>query len=396
MRPRKNSCEKAFPHSRLSQLEAFSTYAERTGNLITMKTESECLLDVSQKIRVRACGKHELNLPVLGMGCWAYGGGTYWGAQNQSDVDEVVRFAVDAGCNFFDTAEAYNDGASEASLGLALKGIPRDRVTIGTKISPSNTEPKKLVEHCNESLRRLKTDYVDLYMVHWPITAHSIKHFSAETIPIPNVQAAFDTLMGLQRSGKIRYIGVSNFGPAKLQEALATGAQIIINELPYSLLARAIELEILPLCRNLGIGVLGYMSLLQGVLADIYPTLDDVPLWQRRTRHFDSRRTSETRHGLPGAEAETNAALASIRTIARKYETTMPELALKWAIAGRGITSSLCGSRNVHELEKNLKAAREPLAPEIIEELSAVTEALLKTLGPSFDYYENPNNDRTK
>ncbi len=345
---------------------------------------------------LRQCGKHGLKLPVLGMGCWAYGGGEYWGPQSQNDVNEVVRFAVDHGCNFFDTAEAYNTGVSEASLGLALEGIPRDQVLIGTKISPSNTQPDKLTEHCDASLRRLRTDYVDLYMVHWPITPHSIRHFTTENIPAPRVQDAFDTLMRLQKAGKVRYIGVSNFGPAKLDEALATGAQIAINELPYSLLTRAIELQILPKCRALGVGVLGYMSLLQGVLADIYPTLDDVPVWQRRTRHFDSRRTAHTRHGLPGAEPETHAALASIRAIARKHGATMPELALKWAMAGPGITCSLCGSRNLLELQQNIKAAKEPLAPEIIEELNAATKPLLEKLGPSFDYYENPANDRTR
>jgi aryl-alcohol dehydrogenase-like predicted oxidoreductase len=346
-------------------------------------------------IQLRQCGKYDLELPILGMGCWAYGGGEYWGAQSQKDVDEVVHFAVDNGCNFFDTAEAYNGGASEASLGLALQGIPRDRVVIGTKISPSNTRPDKLKEHFDASLRRLRTDYVDLYMVHWPITPHSIKHFTTESIATPNVQDAFDTLVRLRKAGKIRYIGVSNFGPAKLDEAIGTGAEIAINELPYSLLTRAIELQMLPKCRALGVGVLGYMSLLQGVLADIYPTLDDVPVWQRRTRHFDSRRTAHSRHSLPGAEPETNAALASIRGIARKYGTTMPELALKWAMAGPGITCSLCGSRNVQELQKNIKAAQEPLPPEIIEDLNAATQPLLEKLGPSFDYYESPANDRT-
>ncbi|HEY5914726.1 MAG TPA: aldo/keto reductase [Verrucomicrobiae bacterium] len=329
------------------------------------------------------------------MGCWAFGGGEYWGPQSQKDVNDVVRFAIDQGCNFFDTAEAYNHGASEASLGLALEGIPRDRVIIGTKISPSNTQPGRLKEHCDASLRRLRTDYVDLYMVHWPITPHSIRRFTSEKIVPPSLQDAFDTLMRLKREGKIRHIGVSNFGPAKLDEALATGAEIAVNELPYSLLTRAIELEMLPLCRALGVGVLGYMSLLQGVLADVYATLDDVPVWQRRTRHFDSRRTPHTRHGLPGAESQTNAALASIRAIARKHGTTMPQLALKWAMAGPGITCSLCGSRTVRELEQNLEAAREPLAPDIIEELNTATQPLLEALGPSFDYYENPHNDRT-
>lgn len=351
---------------------------------------------VSGAIELRQCGKSALRVPVLGMGCWAYGGGQYWGAQSQQDVNEVVRFAVDEGCNFFDTAEAYNGGESEASLGLALQGIPRERVLIGTKISPSNTAPTKLIEHCDASLRRLRTDYVDLYMVHWPITPHSIKHFTSESIPTPRVQDAFETLIRLRKAGKIRHIGVSNFGPAKLEEALATGAEIVINELPYSLLTRAIELEILPKCRALGVGVLGYMSLLQGVLADIYPTLDHVPVWQRRTRHFDSSRTVHTRHGLRGAEPETNAALARIREIAKQHGTTMPELALKWAMAGPGITCSLCGSRNLKELKQNLEAATQPLAPEILEKLNAATKPLLEKLGPSFDYYESPDNDRTR
>ncbi len=343
----------------------------------------------------RQCGKFDLKLPMLGMGCWAYGGGEYWGAQNQQDVDAVVRCAVDNGCCFFDTAEAYNGGASETSLGLALRGIPRAEVIIGTKISPSHTAPHTLREHCDASLRRLQTDYVDLYMVHWPITPHSIRHFSAAPQPTPSLPDAFDTLMRLKRSGKVRYVGVSNFGVAKLDEALATGTEIVVNELPYSLLTRAVELEILPYCREKGIGVLGYMALMQGVLADVYPTLADVPAPRRRTRHFDSRRTPQCRHGQPGAEAETNAALQAIRAIAARHGMSMPEIALKWTFAGAGITSSLCGSRNVKTLQMNIEAASEPLAAGVIEELNRATQPLLEALGPSFDYYENPVNDRT-
>ncbi len=345
----------------------------------------------------RKCGNSDMMLSCLGVGCWAFGGGEYWGDQNQKDVDEVVHRAVDLGINFFDTAEAYNKGTSESSLGLALKGIPRDKVFVGTKISPSNVQPENVEIHLDASLKRLQLDYVDLYMVHWPITAHSIKHFSTGTIPTPSVQVAFDTLRKMQEKGKIRNIGVSNFGPEKMDEALATGANIVINELPYSLLTRAIELEILPYCRNKGIGVLGYMALMQGLLADIYPTLDDVPLWQRRTRHFDVARTPEhCRHGLPGAEAETDAAINAVRAIAKKYGMTTPEISLKWAIAGNGLTCSLAGSRNVKELEANAKAANEPLPAEVIAELSKATDDLLKALGTSFDYYENPKNDRTK
>src|SRR5579872_5452135 len=199
----------------------------------------------SASMEIRPCGKHDLRLPVLGIGCWSFGGGSYWGPQSQKDADEVVRCAIDHGCNFFDTAELYNDGASEESLGRALQGILRERVLVASKVGPQYTEPKTLIEHCEASLRRLQMDYVDLYYVHWPITAHAIRSFTSKEMPVPSVADAFDVLMRLQREGKIRFIGVSNFGPVKLREALATGAQIVVNQLPYSLLSRAIELEIL-------------------------------------------------------------------------------------------------------------------------------------------------------
>ena len=351
---------------------------------------------VSNPMPTRRCGSSELVLPALGMGCWAFGGGEYWGRQSQSEVDAVVRHAVDHGCNFFDTAEAYNAGASELSLGQALRGIPRDRVIVCTKVSPNHAAPATLVAHCEASLRRLGTDHIDLYLVHWPITAHSLQHFTPEEIPTPSVPAAFAALEGLRRAGKIRHIGVSNFGRAKLTEALATGARIVVNELPYSLLTRAIEIEILPFCRERGIGVLGYMALLQGVLSDRYARLADLPEWRRRTRHFDSRHTPLCRHGLPGAEGETTAALEAIRAVARRMGLTTSELALKWACTGEGITSSLCGSRNVAALQANIKAVTGPLDPAAMAELDRLTRPLLDALGPSFDYYEHPANDRTK
>jgi aryl-alcohol dehydrogenase-like predicted oxidoreductase len=362
-----------------------------------MSTRPKAEESLSSPVTVpsRQCGRSDLKLPALGLGCWVFGGGEYWGAHSQSDADAVVRCAVAHGCNYFDTAEMYNNGGSESSLGKALQGIPRHQILVGSKISPSNVQPQTLVEHCDASLRRLQLDYLDLYMVHWPITAHSIKHFTTETIPTPSVPEAFDTLVRLQKAGKIRHIGVSNFGRAKLDEALSTGAKIAVNQLPYSLLARAIEVDILPHCRSQGVGVIGYMSLWQGVLAGIYPTLDDVPVLQRRTRHFDSRRSSLIRHGLPGAEPETNRALEAIRSIAQANGMTVAELSLKWAMAADGVVCSLCGARSVKKLEQNIQAAATPLPSEIVAELNRATQPLADALGPSFDYWQNAENDRT-
>lgn len=344
----------------------------------------------------RACARGGLTLPVLGLGCWSMGGGDYWGPQAQPEAEAVVRAALERGCNYFDTAEMYNEGGSESSLGLALQGIPRDQVILGTKISPSNTEPRTLVEHCEASLRRLQTDYLDLYMVHWPITAAAIGHFAAAPVPTPVVSEAFAALGRLQAAGKIRHVGVSNFGRARLEEALATGVEIVVNQLPYSLLARAIEVEILPYCRTVGVAVMGYMALWQGVLSGACAALDDIPPRQRRTRHFDARRSPLIRHGLPGAEAETARALAAIRSIARENGVSMARLALQWAIAREGVACSLCGARSVAKLRENLAAAAQPLAPEIVGELDRVTQPLAEALGPSFDYWEHPDHDRTR
>lgn len=297
---------------------------------------------------------------------------------------------------FFDTAEVYNDGGSEASLGLALKGLPRDRVIIGTKINPSNLQPENVARHCDASLRRLQTDYIDLYMVHWPITPHSIRHFTAENIPTPSVAEALAALECLRAAGKVRFVGVSNFGREKLHEALDMGAEIVANELPYSLLTRAIEFEVLPFCRERAIAVVGYMALMQGLLTDAHPNLDALPPWRRRTRHFDARRSPLSRHGLPGAEIETAAALAGIRQLAERLGTTTARLGLGWAVARGGITCSLCGSRDIRQLAENIQAATEPLDPATLAELNQITHPLMQTLGPSIDYYENTDHDRTK
>lgn len=344
----------------------------------------------------RKCGNTDLWLPALGLGCFSFGGGEYWGNQNQDDVNRTVRRAVELGINYFDTAEVYNNGRSEESLGAAIRGLPRDRLLIGTKIGPNNTEPDVLIEHCEASLRRLGTDYIDLYMVHWPIAPHSLLHFNARD-KCPSPAEAFRTLEKLRRQGKIRHIGVSNFGIQYMEEARADGMQIAVNQLPHNLLCRAIELEILPYCRRTGVGVMGYMALMQGLLAGVYPSLDQVPLWRRRTRHFAPSRAGELcRHGETGAEDETSRALAAIRAIADQQGLTMTDIAIRWAVASEGLACTLVGARNPCQLETNVRAATGPLDPKVIASLNAATESLLQKLGPSFDYWEHSDHDRTR
>jgi aryl-alcohol dehydrogenase-like predicted oxidoreductase len=344
----------------------------------------------------RVCKNSGLELSVMGTGCWAFGGGEYWGEQDQKDVESVVHASVDSGINYFDTAEAYNDGRSESSLGKAITGIPRDKLIIGSKVSPSNCYKETLIEHCESSLKRLQTDFLDLYMVHWPLHPHSIRHFTKDIRIIenpPEIGDALEALQLLKQQGKIRYFGVSNFSSSQLNRLPLE--KIAINELPYNLLCRAVEYDALSTCSENGIGVIGYMALLQGILADIYPSLKDIPVWQRRTRHFNSLNTKECRHGEEGAEYETLAALKEIRRICKESGCSMTEIAIKWILTNPAITCMLTGSRNVRELEANVKAVHSPLNLEIKTELDRITLPLMEKLGNHIDYYECAENDRS-
>lgn len=339
----------------------------------------------------------ELNLSVLGTGCWAFGGGEYWGALDQKDATDVVYASVAHGINYFDTAEVYNEGRSESSLGQAIRGIPRDKLVIGSKVSPSHAFRDTLVRHCEESLRRLQTDYLDIYMIHWPVHAHSIRHFTSDEEIIshpPTHEEAFEAMQRLQESGKIRYIGLSNFSARRLKEDVPAGVSVTVNELPYNLLCRAIEYDTLPYCFKENIGVIGYITLFQGILTGKYASLDDVPEWQRRTRHFSCTKTPKCRHGETGFERETAEALNGIRTISERYGIKMSELAVQWAVQS-GITCALVGARNAIQLEENVRTLEAPVTPEIIRELDEVTRDLMKKLYNHFDYYENKDNDRT-
>jgi aryl-alcohol dehydrogenase-like predicted oxidoreductase len=327
----------------------------------------------TNNIEKRKCGRSDIEISVFGIGCWSYGGGDYWGPQAQEDVNAVASAALDAGINFFDTAEGYNSGRSEEALAAALKGR-RHEVVIGSKFGMGEADAALVRQKCEDSLRRLETDYIDIYMVHWPI-------------PEGPVEEVFATLIDLKSEGKIRSIGVSNFGVEQLSEALATGAQIDVNQLCYNLLSRGIELEILPLCQTHEIGILGYMPLLQGILTGKYRTAEEIPPVHSRFRHFRGDRLRAS-HGEAGAEAEMFEALDGIRALADELGVPMSRLALAWTITKPGITCTLVGTRELWELQENLHAASLSLSPETVARLDELTELLLRKLGGNVDYFQ--------
>jgi len=336
-------------------------------------------------------------LPIIGLGCWPFGGGDYWGPSDQGEVNQVVQTAFDHGINYFDTAEVYNEGRSEVSLGIALQGIPREKVLIGTKISPSNCYPDDLTRHCDESLNRLKIDYIDLYMIHWPLHSRSLKHFTSDEYKIANPPLLEDTygvMMDLKSAGKIRHVGISNFGKNWL-DLSPEEVEFPINQVPYNLLCRAIEFEVLPYCTQLGIGIMTYMSMFQGILTGLYSSLDEVPPWQSRTRHFNSANNPLIRHGESGCETETRLALQDLFQLSRETGLSMVEIAISWITGNRDITCALIGSRSPEEIIQNMKAAEIQLPIELIEKLNVVTKPVKDLLGNHMDLFESVDLDRT-
>jgi aryl-alcohol dehydrogenase-like predicted oxidoreductase len=329
------------------------------------------------------------------MGTWAFGGGTYWGEQSQKEVDDICAEALDRGVNFFDTAEVYNAGTSETSLGIALKG-KRTKAVVASKIAPSNCGD--IEGHLDASLKRLQMDYVDLYMLHWPFNPLALKHFTGgrTDIALPTVQEIFDTLGAMVKKGKVRAIGVSNFGKTQLEEALSTGCPIALNEIAYNIVSRAIEAEVAPLCLEKGIAVVGSMALQQGLLAGIFNTPDDVPPPQAHSRHYKQERgvgggdpAQDARHNEPGAEEEIFALLPQLKAIAADAGITLPALGIAWVLNKPFMASTLVGCRTVGQLEENIAAAELVLPPEVMAAVDAASLPVWQKLGDSPDYYEN-------
>ncbi len=345
----------------------------------------------------RVLGKSNLSVSVIGLGCWSFGGGSYWGTTDQTTVEKVVLSALDNGINYFDTAESYNEGESERSLGKALKGH-RTKAIIGTKISPSHTySPKEIEKCCKDSLKRLSTDYIDLYMLHWPLNPKSIVHFSKDPNiqTVPPIAEVFHTFQKLQEKGYIRYIGISNHGIQQMRELLDIGIPIVSNELPYNLVSRAIEKDILPFCGEHRIGVIGYMALQQGLLTGKYRDFSTIPPPQAHSRHFHhSRGKTESRHGENGAEPEMLELLEKMRPLAKELNTTVTTLSLRWAIEEKRIACTLVGSRSLEKLHENIEATRFPLTQEVYQLLTRWSEPVLQTLGFSADYYESREESR--
>jgi len=204
-------------------------------------------------------GKTDLEVSRIGLGTLAFGHETK-GIQDKDEIYGCINFALDNGINLIDTAEEYSGGLTERFIGEVIKKRgDRDGLVLVTKVSHNHLRYKEVIKAANNSLERLQTDYLDMYLVHWP-WCYS---------PISETMKAIDKLL---IEGKIRYVGVSNYHNALVQEAMSNlqNGEIIANELEYNLINRSIEKEILPFLRQQGIVVLAYYPLLSGFLTTKY------------------------------------------------------------------------------------------------------------------------------
>ena len=325
-------------------------------------------------MRYRKLGRTDIEVSVICQGCWSLVSDDFnWGHNDPDDSVAAIRASLDSGVNFLDTAEGYGDGESEEIVARAL-GDRRGEVILASKVSGSNLALAELKAACEQSLRRLKTDVIDLYQLHWP----------SPDVPLAESVGALEDL---ENEGKIRVAGVSNFGVSYMPELLAAG-RVESNQLPYNLLWRPIEKAILPMCRENDLSVLCYSPIMQGLLAGKFSSPDEVPDSRARMRHFSSSRP-DTRHGEPGFEAETFEAIDRIRSICEAVDLPMAQDSMAWLLARDGVASVIVGGRNAEQARENAAAGDVELPPDAQEALTDATERIKELAGDNCDMWQH-------
>ena len=300
---------------------------------------------------VRELGKSGIAITPIIFGTWQAGKSGWVGIED-ADVIHAMKAAYDAGVTTFDTAEIYGNGYSEQLVGQALSDV-RDRVIYATKVFPNHLKYQQVIEACNGSLQRLKTDYIDLYQIHWPAGS-----FKNKVVPIEETMRA---LNDLKQQGKIRAIGVSNFSKAQLEEAAQYG-QIDSLQPPYSLFWRQVEQDTLPYCVEHNISIIAYSSLAQGLLTGKFGP-------EHQFAEGDIRAKNKLFQGENYQRAQE--ALAQLRPIAERHSCTLAQLALAWLITQPN-TNAIVGARNAEQAIQNARAAEVILTENELAEIDTI------------------------
>ena len=315
----------------------------------------------------RKIGNSDLELSVITFGAWA-AGGWMWGSTDRNDAISAIKAGYDLGVTSIDTAPIYGQGDSEEIVGDAIKGISRDKLQLVTKFGmrwdlakgdfgfkSKNNDGKEIdiykyagkesvIYECEQSLKRLGTDYIDLYQIHWPDL----------TTPISET---FEAVSRLIEQGKVRYAGVCNYDAAQLKEADQT-LEIISNQIPFSMVNRGVEEETVPYCIENNKSVLAYSPMERGLLTGKM-TAD------YKFEEGDHRQGNK--FFSPESIEKTNAFLAKIKPLADEKNATLSQLVLRWTIERPGITIALVGARNEKQAVQNAGAINVKLNAEEIQ-----------------------------
>ncbi len=329
---------------------------------------------MSHEMLTREIGNSGIEASVVGLGTWAIGG-WMWGGTDEAASIAAIHAAVDAGITLIDTAPAYGQGTSETIVGKALEGR-RDRVVLATKCGlvwhtqkgnhffDYEGKPvhrylgkESIIHEVEQSLKRLKTDYIDHYITHW----------QDPTTPVEETMEAFEAL---KTQGKIRSIGASNTDPEIVRAYLAAGQLDAVQE-EYSMIKRDLEDQMLPLCRKNGVSVLSYSSLGLGLLTG--------KIGPDREFSGDDLRKDNPRFSLSNREKVARL-MAAVEPIAERHGATLAQTVIAWTVQQPGITFSLCGARDSRQAEENAAAGRIRLTAEEISEIETQARTHLNEL----------------
>jgi aryl-alcohol dehydrogenase-like predicted oxidoreductase len=312
----------------------------------------------------------------------SYGNWITHGSQVEEDAAHAcVRAALDAGITTYDTADVYAGTRAESVLGRALHGLPRESYELFTKVfwpvGPGRNDRglsrKHIMEAAHASLRRLQTDYVDLYQAH---------RFDHET-PLEETLRAFDDLV---RQGKVLYVGVSEWTAAQIAEALRIADEmgfdrIVSNQPQYNMLWRVIEAEVLPLCQHEGLGQLVWSPIKQGVLTGKYRPGAELP--------SDSRAVSSSADTITGLlNDDVLTRVAQLAPIADECGLSMAQLAVAWVLQNPGVSSAIIGASRPEQVAENVKAAGVKLDEGVMKQIDEILDPIVerdpaKTVSPA-------------
>jgi len=317
-------------------------------------------------MNTKQLGNSDLFITPVGFGSWAIGGAGWqfgWGRQSDDDSVAAIHRALELGVNWIDTAAAYGLGHSEEVVSRALAAWPGKRPLVFTKCAlrwDAKGQVSRVLnsasirEECEDSLRRLKVEAIDLYQIHWPVdNAHELEE-------------GWGTMAQLKHEGKVRWIGVSNFSVSQLKQAQAI-ASVATLQPPYSLVHPEVENEILPYCLGQGIGVIVYSPMASGLLSgamtrERVATLADDD-W--RKQHPDFREPRLTSH---------LALVERLREVGRRHNGSPGAVAIAWTLRNPAVTGAIVGARKPKQVEDVVAAAEIQLTESDVAEIEAAAE----------------------